>query len=113
MPAVRASARNVGASPKRIRPIANLIRGRKVEVALDILRFLPSPWARAIAKVVKSASSNAENNLMMDADGLKVVSITVDGAPVLKRYKIHARGRMGRVRKRFSHITVVVDEEVS
>lgn len=113
MPMIRAVAKNVGASPKRIRPIADLIRGKKIEEALDILKFLPSPWARAISKVVKSASSNAENNLMLDSGNLRIVSIAVDGAPVLKRYKLHARGKVGFVRKRSSHIIVVVDEEVN
>ena len=113
MPMIRAMAKNVGASPKRIRPIADLIRGKKVEEALDILRFLTSPWARMIGKVVKSASSNAENNLMLDAGNLRVVSIVVDGAPVLKRFKMHARGKVGGVRKRSSHIIVVVNEEAT
>ena len=113
MPAVRAIARNVGASPKKIRPIADLIRGKRVEDALNTLRFLTSPWAKTISKVVKSATSNAESNLMMDAENLKVVSITVDQGPVLKRLMPHARGRTGRIRKPSSHITVVVNEEVS
>ena len=65
MPEVRAVAKNIGASPKRIRPIANLVRGKKVEDAIQQLKFLTSPWANVISKVIKSAASNAENNLMM------------------------------------------------
>lgn len=111
MVAVRAVAKQVGASPKRLKPILDLVRGKRVEEATNILDLLPSPWAKAVAKVVRSAASNAENNLLANPEGLKIVRITADGAPVLKRIKAHAQGKIGRVRKRSSHVTVVVDEE--
>ena len=113
MPEVRAIAREVGASPKRLKPIMDLVRGKPVDQALDTLTLLPSPWAKVVAKVVRSAAANAENNLLMDPDNLVIVSIVADGARSLKRFRPRARGRMGRVTKRSSHITVVVNQEVS
>ena len=111
MPEVKATARDVGASPKRLKPIIDLVRGMPVNRALDTLNLLQSTWARSVAKVVRSASANAENNLLMDPDSLVIVRITADGARSLKRFRPRARGRMGRVTKRSSHITVVVNEE--
>ena len=81
--------------------------------ALDTLNLLASPWAKAVAKVVKSAAANAENNLLMDPDSLRIVTIVADQATPLKRSRPRARGRIGRITKRSSHVTVVVDEEVS
>ena len=88
----------------------DLVRGKSVNNALNTLGLLPSPWARSVAKVVRSASANAENNLLMDPDRLVIVKITADGARPLKRFRPSARGRVGRIRKRSSHVTVVVDE---
>ena len=113
MPEVRATARGVGASPKRLKPIVDLVRRKPVDEALDTLKLLPSPWAKVVAKVVRSARANAENNLLMDPDNLVIVSIVADGARPLKRSRPRARGRMGRITKRSSHISVVVDQEVS
>ena len=110
MPEVKATARNVGASTKRLKPIVDLVRGRPVNQALDTLKLLPSPWAKSVAKVVRSAAANAENNLLMDADNLVIVKIVADGARSLKRFRPRARGRIGRITKRSSHITVVVNE---
>lgn len=111
MPAVSATAKNLSASAKRLRPMANAIRGKGVDEALHILQFLPSPWAKRMAKVVESAAANAENNLLMDRNGLKLVKVTVDEAARLKRFIPMGRGRGGRIRKRFSHVTVVVDQQ--
>ena len=113
MPEVKATARGLGASPKRLKPIVDLVRGRPVNEALDTLKLLASPWAKAVAKVVKSAAANAENNLLMDPDSLRIVTIVADQATPLKRFRPRARGRVGRITKRSSHVTVVVDEEVS
>ena len=111
MPEVKATAKGLGASTKRLRPILDLVRGKPVNDALDTLSLLPSPWARAVAKVVKSAAANAENNLLMDPDRLVLVSIVADQASSLKRFRPRARGRIGRITKRSSHVTVVVNEE--
>jgi large subunit ribosomal protein L22 len=103
-------AKGVGASQKRLKPILDLVRGQPVEAALNTLGLLPSPWARTVAKVVKSAAANAENNMFMDKDALRIVHITADNARSLKRFRPRARGRIGRITKRSSHITVMVDE---
>ncbi len=110
MPEVKATATNVGASQRRLMPIVNLVRRKSVREALDILSLLPSPWARTVSKVVRSAAANAENNLLMDPDNLIIVKIVADEARRLKRFRPRARGRIGRIAKRSSHITVVVDE---
>ena len=109
MPEVRAVAKQIGASPKRLKPILDLVRGRPVNDAVDTLNLLTSPWARTVAKVVRSAAANAENNMFMDRDRLRIVQITADQARPLKRFRPRARGRIGRITKRSSHITVVVD----
>jgi large subunit ribosomal protein L22 len=82
-----------------------------VEDALNTLGLLASPWARKVAQVVQSASANAENNMLMDRESLRVVQITADNARSLKRFRPRARGRIGRVKRRSSHITVVVDQQ--
>ena len=110
MPPVRAVAKKVGASHKRLKPILDLIRGRNVDDALNTLRLMTSPWAKTVAKVVQSAAANAENNMFMDRDALRIIQITADNATPLKRFRPRARGRMGRITKRSSHLTVVVNE---
>lgn len=110
MPPVRAIAKKIGASQKRLMPIIDLVRGQKVDDALDTLKLLPSPWAKSVAKVVQSAAANAENNMLMNRDNLKIVQISADNATSLKRFRPRARGRIGRITKRSSHLLVVVDE---
>jgi large subunit ribosomal protein L22 len=78
---------------------------------LNTLGLLPSPWAKTVAKVVQSAASNAENNMFLDRDSLRIVHISADNARSLKRFRPRARGRIGRITKRSSHIIVVVDDE--
>ena len=112
MVAVQAVAKQVGASQKRLKPIIDLIRGKRVNDAINILQLSASPWALVIAKTVKSAAANAENNLLVDRDSLRIVRITADVAKSMRRFKPHARGRVGRMHRRSCHITVVVDEEV-
>ncbi|MSQ06278.1 MAG: 50S ribosomal protein L22 [Dehalococcoidia bacterium] len=109
MPPVRASAKQIGASTKRLRPMMDLVRGKGVDDALNTLLLLPSPWARSIAKVVQAAASNAENNMLMDRRNLRIVHITADVAVSIKRMDPRARGRIGHITKRSSHITVIVD----
>lgn len=79
--------------------------------ALNTLGLLTSPWAKTVAKVVQSAAANAENNMMMDRDSLKIVRITADRATPLKRFRPRARGRMGRILKPTCHLTVVVNDQ--
>ncbi|MFB0559084.1 MAG: 50S ribosomal protein L22 [Dehalococcoidales bacterium] len=108
---VRAVAKNTGVSPRKVRPLVDMIRGQTVDNALTMLRFAPTPTARVVAKVVKSAAANAENNLQMTPSDLKIVSIYVDEAPTMKRFRAGARGRVKPILKRSSHITVIVAEE--
>ena len=108
---VGATAKYIRTSPNKLRPIVDTVRGKKVYEALTILRFLPSPSARTVAKAVKSAVDNAENNYEMTPDDLRIVRIFVDEGPTLKRYRAGPRGRAKPILKRSSHITVVVEEE--
>lgn len=110
MPAVRAQAKKVGASPKRLKPIIDAVRGMTVNDALDQLSMMTSPWSHTVAKVVQSAAANAENNLYMNPNELRITRISADQATPLKRYRARARGRIGRVTRRSSHIIVEVDE---
>jgi large subunit ribosomal protein L22 len=108
---VRAIAKDTGVSPRKVRPLVDMVRGKKVDEALTILRFAPTPTARLVAKVVKSAAANAENNFQMSPADLKIINIFADEARTLKRYRPRARGRVSPILKRSSHITVIVDEE--
>ena len=110
MPPVRAMAKQIGASQKRLKPILDLVRGNSVQDALNTLSLLPSPWAKTVAKVVESAVANAENNMFMSRDDLRIVRITADQAKPQKRFRPRARGRIGRIIKQASHLTVVVDD---
>jgi len=107
---VRAVAKDIGVSPTKVRPLIEMVKGKKVDEALAILRFSPTPTARIVAKVVKSAAANAENNFQMSHSDLKIINIFADEARTLKRYRPRARGRVSPILKRSSHITVIVDE---
>ena len=109
--AIRATATNTGISVKKFKPIADLVRGKNVEEALVALKFLPSPAAAKLAKVVKAAAANAENELYLSPSDLKIVEVYANEGPRLKRLRARARGRAARIIKRSSHVTVVVDEE--
>ena len=108
---VRAVAKNTGVSPRKVRPLVDMIRGKKVDTALTMLRFTPTPTAQVVAKVVKSAAANAENNFQMSPSDLKIVSIYVDEARTMKRFRPRARGRASPILKRSSHITVIIAEQ--
>jgi large subunit ribosomal protein L22 len=108
---VRAVSKNTGISPRKVRPLVDLVRGKKVDEALALLKFAPTPTARVVAKVVKSAVANAENNFQLSPSDLKIVTIFADEARTLKRYRPRARGRASPILKRSSHITVIVAGE--
>jgi len=108
---VRAVAKNTGIPASKVRPLADMVRGKKVDEALTLLKFTPTPKARLVAKVVKSAASNAENNFQIDPADLKVVSIYVDEARSMRRFRPRSRGRVSPIRKHSSHITVIVAEQ--
>ena len=108
---VVAIAKDVGISPRKVKLVVDMVRGRKVEEALAMLKFAPTPAARAVAKVIKSASANAENNYQMAPSELKIVYITANEGHTLKRHRYQSRGRISPVLRRSSHITVFVSEE--
>ena len=108
--AISATAKNTGISAKKLFPIVDLVRGKKVEEALDILEFLPSPAASCVARVVKSAAANAENEIFARPSDLTITAIYANEGPRLKRMRARARGRASKIIKRSSHVTVVVDE---
>src|SRR5919199_6697520 len=107
---VHAIARNVRGSPRKAGLVADVIRGKSVNEALGILRFLPQKAAVPLAKVVKSAAANAETNFNLDPNDLYIVRVTADKGRTLKRFRPKARGRVGPILKRSSHLTVVVAE---
>lgn len=109
--AVRATTTNTGISARKVKPVLDLVRGMNVDDALVTLKFMPSPVAAQVGKVVKSAIANAENELVARTSDLRIVEIFADEAPQLKRFRARARGRANRMLRRSSHITVVVDEE--
>ena len=108
---VKAIARNTGLPAAKVRPLVGMLRGKPVDQALTILKFTPTPKAKVIAKVVRSAVANAENNFQMDPADLKIVKIYVDEAIRLRRFRARSRGRASPIRKQSSHITVVVAEQ--
>ena len=97
-------------SPNKVRLVIDLVRGKEVERALAILRYMPQKAAKEIARTIQSAAANAENNFEMDPDGLIVKTIYADEGPAFKRMMPRARGRADRIRKRTTHITVIVDD---
>ncbi|CAN8138782.1 50S ribosomal protein L22 [Thiomicrorhabdus sp. 6S2-11] len=98
-------------SPQKARLVADLIRGKNVEQAVNILAFSDKKAADLFKKVLNSAIANAENNNGMDIDELSVTAAFVDEGPIMKRMRARAKGRGNRILKRTSHITVTVGEK--
>ena len=107
---IQALTRNARMSPRKVREVANLIQGRSVNEAIDFLTLIPRKSARLLAKTLKSAVANAENNNSLSADELFVKEARVDEGPTLKRWQFRAMGRVNRIRKRSSHITIAVEQ---
>lgn len=105
---VKATAKYVRVSPTKVRQVARLIVGKPVQEAERILLFADKGAAAPLLKVLRSAVANAENNDDLDPDELFVSGAQVDEGPTLKRFQPRALGRAYRIRKRTSHITVVV-----
>ena len=108
---VRAVSKNTGVTARKVRLMVNMVRGKKVDEALTMLRFTPSPTAKLVAKTIKSAAANAENAYQMNTANLKIIEIFADEARTLKRFRPRSRGRVSPVLKRSSHITVIVTDE--
>lgn len=105
---VTAIAKKVRLSPLKARLVADLVRGKHVAEALDILQFTPQKGAPIVRKVLESAIANAENNEAADVDELRIAEIYVNKGLVMKRVMPRAKGRADRIQKRTCHITVAV-----
>ena len=110
-----AQAKHVRQSPSKVRLVLDLVRGLPVDEARVVLDFTNRRAAETVKKVLNSAIANAEHNFALDADELFVSEAFADEGPTLKRWRPRARGRATRIRKRTSHITIVVadGEEVA
>lgn len=100
-------------TPRKMRPFAALIRGRRADEALEALRFYPNRSARLIEAVLKSALGNAEDRGARNIDDLIVVESRIDGGPTLKRIQPRARGTAYPIKKRYAHIIVTVEDEAA
>ena len=105
----QAKLRNVRLSPRKARLVVDMVRGKAIQDALNILRFSPQKTSPILTKLLNSAVANAEQKGVSDVDQLYVKTVTVDQGPVLKRFLPRAMGRASRIRKPTSHITVVLD----
>ena len=108
---IRAKARFIRISPQKIRLIMGQVRGKKVEEALNLLSFAPQRGARILKKLLDSAVANAQQNADMDVDSLYISKVYADEGPTLKRWRPRAQGRATRIRKRTSHLTVILGEK--
>jgi large subunit ribosomal protein L22 len=107
---VHAKARFVRMSPRKVRLVTNLLRGLTIAAARTTLAFLPKAAVTPVLKTLNSAVANAVNNFKLSEADLKVKSATTDGGPTLKRWRARAMGRAAPIRKRTSHITVIVTD---
>ncbi|PLX87932.1 MAG: 50S ribosomal protein L22 [Desulfuromonas sp.] len=105
----QAKLKNVRLSPRKARLVVDMVRGKAIQDALNILRFSPQKTAPILTKLLNSAVANAEQKGVSDVDQLYIKTVTVDQGPVLKRFLPRAMGRASRIRKPTSHITVVLD----
>ena len=112
-PSATAVARFVRVSPTKARRVIDLVRGRSVADALDILRWAPQAASEPVAKVIASAAANAQNNNGLDPSTLVVATVHADEGPTAKRIRPRAQGRAFRIRRRTSHITVIVESRPS
>lgn len=97
-------------SPRKLRYVADVVRSKKVEEAVDLLTFTQKKAASIIKKAVESAAANAMENHDMNEDDLVVAKVFVNEGPILKRFRPRARGRATKIRKRTSHLTVIVSD---
>jgi large subunit ribosomal protein L22 len=108
---VQALTRYAHMSPKKVREVTRIIQGRSASEALELVRFIPRKSARLVAKTLKSAVANAENNNELSVESLIVKRAIVEQGPVLKRFKAAARGSAAPRRKKMSHIRIVLSDE--
>lgn len=106
----RAIARYVRISSRKVKIVVDLIRGKSVREAEAILRYTPKAATEPVLKLLNSAVANAENNLELNRDDLYVAEVYANQGPTLMRYRARAHGRASRIRKRTSHITIILDQ---
>ncbi|MBQ8971636.1 MAG: 50S ribosomal protein L22 [Clostridia bacterium] len=107
----RATAKYIRISPRKVKIVVDLIRGKQVDQALAILAYTPKSAAPEVEKLLNSAIANAENNLEMDRSSLYVAEVYANQGPTLKRYWARSHGRADMIKKRTSHITIVLDQK--
>lgn len=107
---VKAVAKYMRISPQKVRMLADAIKGKPVESAINTIRFMPQKGAGIVEKVLRSAVANADQQPDVDIDTLVVENLIVDRGPMLKRFRARARGRGSRILKPTSHITVILTE---
>lgn len=105
-----ATARYIRMSPRKVKVVIDMIRGKSAKEAAAILTYTPKAACEPVLKVLNSAIANAENNLDMNRDDLVVAEAYANQGPTLKRYRARARGSASPIRKRTSHITVILDQ---
>ena len=106
----KAQAKYIRISSRKVKTVIDLIRGKQVAEAKAILMATPKAASEPVTKVLNSAIANAENNMELSADTLYVAEVFADQGPTLKRYRPRAKGRASRIRKRTSHITIILDQ---
>jgi large subunit ribosomal protein L22 len=109
---VKAVSKYIMGSPIKMRRVVNSVRGMRAQDALQVLALLPQAAAVPVYKTVKSALANAEENYALDAEDMVIAQIQIDEGPRLRRARYGARGRFKPIRKRLSHITVVLEEKL-
>lgn len=109
---VKAVAKYMRISPQKVRMLADAVKGKPVEAALDALKFMPQKAAGVVEKIMRSAVANADQRPDIDVDALVVRNVLADPGPMLKRIRPRARGRATRILKRTSHITVILAEKL-
>lgn len=107
----KAIAKYVRMSPIKLKPVADLVRGKDLNEALTILKFTPGKGSEIVEKVALSATANAENNFDMDRDNLYVAEIKINQGPTMKRWRAGAQGRASMILKRSSHVSVTLKEK--
>ena len=107
---VRAKVTNIRVSPRKARLVVDAVRGKRVMDAIAIAKFLPQRTSEDVEKLLRSVAANAENNFDLDPEDLWIKEIYADGAPSFRRFKAKARGRVGRITRQNTHITVIAED---
>jgi large subunit ribosomal protein L22 len=108
LPVVRASSRYVRTAPRKVRVVADQVRGMGVDEAIAMLRFSPRGASVPVMKLIQSAAANAENNHDLDPEDMVISEISVDEGPTLRRFRARARGRATRIEKRTCHVKLAI-----